>query len=84
MRPNWSHHTRWLIQQLADTRDAYTRAHQIPEARPYDITGHVRYMSAELATRFRLLSSRGSEMKLTIDRGDVVNSTVSGCIMFAN
>ena len=48
---NWSHHTRWLIQQLADTRDAYTRAHQIPEARPYDITGHVRYMSAELATR---------------------------------
>ncbi len=45
---NWSHHTRWLIQQLADTRDAYTRAHQIPEARPYDITGHVRHVMEEI------------------------------------
>jgi hypothetical protein len=78
------------MQQLAECRQAYDA--QLPRASgaegadsaPYDISQHARYMISSFRARHPDMRVRrmGGATSLSIDRNDVVNSTVR-CIMVA-
>jgi hypothetical protein len=86
--PSRAHHERWVIQQLADCRAEYdAQASQsdaagvVQEHAPYDIEQHAAYMLSSFRRRhpgLRIQSHAGGA-RLSIDRCDVVNSTVTCC-----
>ena len=80
--PSREHHERWVIQQLADCRAAYEQrtppedeGTRHPNAS--DTMRHALYMVSTFEARYPRIAREGRELTLTIDRSDVLNSTVS-------